>query len=314
LFCKAKWVGPERGRFDFISDEDARWIALFLETEGNICIKRAEKQNGQRTYGCQIAIANSFKPLLEELTDITKYGTILERKGKNWPVYYWQVSNKVARDLLYRIYPFLIAKYRQARIAIYQESLLYRRGGQTPERKCRTTAEGDLLEKLWIDLKSCNKYKNPDISYVPAVKYGHWDSQKYYYDAEAIKEDSKYPDDDRKSRTKEHQKYAGDGHNTVAFGSQKYEKRNKRSVWVVNTKPFKGSHFATFPEKLIEPCILAGCPKNGVVLDPFIGSGTTAIVAYKHNRKFIGIDLNDKYLKEIAIPRINDETAQLRFF
>jgi DNA modification methylase len=72
---------------------------------------------------------------------------------------------------------------------------------------------------------------------------------------------------------------------------------NKRSVWTVATVPFKGSHFATFPPKLIEPCILAGCPKDGIVLDPFMGSGTTAMVAKQNQRNYIGFELNPKYIK-----------------
>jgi len=73
--------------------------------------------------------------------------------------------------------------------------------------------------------------------------------------------------------------------------------RNKRSVWTVTTKPFKGAHFATFPPDLIEPCILAGCPKDGVVLDPFNGAGTVGVVALKHSRKYLGIELNPEYCK-----------------
>lgn len=83
------------------------------------------------------------------------------------------------------------------------------------------------------------------------------------------------------------------------------EGKNKRSVWSVNTKPFKGNHFATFPEKLIEPMISAGCPENGVVLDPFFGAGTTALVAIKQNKNYIGIELNKEYIK-IAQDRINE--------
>ncbi len=71
--------------------------------------------------------------------------------------------------------------------------------------------------------------------------------------------------------------------------------RNKRSVWAVGTNGYKGAHFATFPEKLIEPCILAGCPKEGKVIDPFSGSGTTGKVAMELGRKFTGIELNPAY-------------------
>lgn len=72
--------------------------------------------------------------------------------------------------------------------------------------------------------------------------------------------------------------------------------RNKRSVWTVNTKPYKNAHFATFPELLIEDCIKAGCPKDGLVLDPFSGAGTTALVSRKLGRNYVGIDLNEKYI------------------
>lgn len=71
--------------------------------------------------------------------------------------------------------------------------------------------------------------------------------------------------------------------------------RNKRSVWTIATKPYSGAHFATFPEDLIEPCILAGAPAGGVVLDPFMGSGTTAAVATRLGRQWIGCELNPDY-------------------
>lgn len=73
------------------------------------------------------------------------------------------------------------------------------------------------------------------------------------------------------------------------------ETRNKRSVWTVATTPYKGAHFATFPPALIEPCILAGAPSGGVVLDPFFGSGTTGFVAQNLGRQFIGCELNPAY-------------------
>lgn len=84
-----------------------------------------------------------------------------------------------------------------------------------------------------------------------------------------------------------------------------YDKRNKRDVWSVTTKAVKEAHFATFPEKLIEPCILAGCPSDGIVLDPFFGSGTTGRVATKYNRHYLGIELNPEYI-EIANKRTDN--------
>ena len=76
-----------------------------------------------------------------------------------------------------------------------------------------------------------------------------------------------------------------------------YPVRRKRDVWSVPTKSYSGAHFATYPEKLVEPCLLAGCPKDGVVLDPFNGAATTGVVALKHGRKYVGIELNPDYVE-----------------
>lgn len=85
--------------------------------------------------------------------------------------------------------------------------------------------------------------------------------------------------------------------------------RNKRDVWTVCTNSYRGVHFATFPVELIKPCILAGCPKDGIVLDPFIGSGTTAVVALMEGRNYIGIELNPEYCN-LARERVAKQTAQ----
>ncbi len=140
-------------------------------------------------------------------------------------------------------------------------------------------------------------------------------SSSYYYDSDSIKErsitnDCRHPymskgakDMDGRDNWKSGERRRGDD----------FSMRNKRSVWTVPTKPFSGAHFAVFPPALIEPCILAGSPAGGTVLDPFMGSGTTGIVALKHDRKFIGIELNPEYL-EMAKGRIEDATRQQRLF
>ena len=87
------------------------------------------------------------------------------------------------------------------------------------------------------------------------------------------------------------------------------ETRNKRSVWTVTTKPYKGAHFATFPTALIEPCILAGSRVNDIVLDPFMGSGTTAMVAKQYGRRYIGCELNEDY-RELQDKRLGVETKK----
>ena len=160
-------------------------------------------------------------------------------------------------------------------------------------------------------------------------------SQKYYFDSDAIKEPSVTNDTRRpygspganeldsrgrqgngeqrdswkgssfgKGKTAEHQLNRSQSDETRAEHNPLT--RNKRSVWTVTTKPFKGAHFATFPPDLITPCILAGCPPNGFVLDPFAGSGTTGLVAQRHGRQAMLLELNPAYVG-MAVARIKTE-------
>lgn len=134
-------------------------------------------------------------------------------------------------------------------------------------------------------------------------------SERYYFDNESIKENSKQ---DWGTRDRKNGKYhnEGTGLNAHTGLEKSYEKANKRSVWSVTTKPYSGAHFATFSEELIEPCIIAGCPKYGTVLDPFGGSGTTGQVALKHNRNSILCEINPEYVK-LMHKRINSQTLSL---
>ena len=124
-------------------------------------------------------------------------------------------------------------------------------------------------------------------------------SQKYYYDHEAIKEPLKgEPETRDKNAEGYHANYSkGDrfSKGERVFGADGMA--NKRSVWSVPVKPYTGAHFAVFPSELIEPCILAGAPVGGIVLDPFMGSGTTAQVAQDLGRKYLGCELNTEYGK-----------------
>ncbi len=118
---------------------------------------------------------------------------------------------------------------------------------------------------------------------------------KYYFDAKAIEEPAKWERWGNQTENKQSQGNAGRLGNKTLDELPIRDKKNKRSVWSVSTKPYKGAHFATFPPDLIEPCILAGCPEGGTVIDPFGGSGTVAGVAVKHNRKSIICELNNDY-------------------
>ena len=173
--------------------------------------------------------------------------------------------------------------------------------------------------------------------------------QKYYFDYEAIQEEATSYDGRKDTMMKGSKKYdaqimpnqrvqsmAKNGHERWKFKSKNcqydgqrpnsmrlnretglvdevYPVRNKRDVWTINPKPNKEAHFATYPPELVSNCIIAGCPEGGIVLDPFMGSGTTGIVANKLNRHYVGIELNPEYV-EMAERRIGLEKSQLKLF
>jgi len=138
-------------------------------------------------------------------------------------------------------------------------------------------------------------------------------SAKYYYDAEAIAEKQESTSKSFNGSKGNKSGANGDKNDSGRAGIERTGFRNKRSVWTVTTKPFSEAHFATYPEKLITPCILAGCPVGGVVLDPFFGSGTTGVVAIKNNRQWVGCELNRDYIdiaeKRIAVVQHNKELS-----
>jgi DNA modification methylase len=124
-------------------------------------------------------------------------------------------------------------------------------------------------------------------------------SDRYYFDNEAIQEPVAASTIERLNQPTLAQQAGSDrvpgktNGNMKAVGNA--ETRNRRSVWTVATRPYKGAHFATFPPALIEPCVLAGSRPDDVVLDPFMGSGTTAQVALQHGRQYLGCELNPTY-------------------
>ncbi len=137
-------------------------------------------------------------------------------------------------------------------------------------------------------------------------------NSRYYYDYESMQEpiQSRYKQSDAARSFKRHvkepprpgQTYSQHRTDRKESGERRLS-RNRRSVWTVSVRPCKEAHFAVFPEQLIEPCVLAGCPEKGIVLDPFMGSGTTACVAKRLRRNYVGMELNPKYV-EIAKKRL----------
>jgi DNA modification methylase len=156
-------------------------------------------------------------------------------------------------------------------------------------------------------------------------------SAQYFYDNDAIKEECLWKDNrtgDRLSKRiqkrhvetapKPHKNMMDDGQQPNSFHKNRanggkdvyYEMKNKRDVWTVSTSGFKGAHFATFPPKLIVPCVLAGSREGNTILDPFSGSGTTGVVALQNGRNYVGIELNPEYV-EISKRRISESLMEI---
>jgi DNA modification methylase len=144
-------------------------------------------------------------------------------------------------------------------------------------------------------------------------------SAKYWYDAEAIQEKALQPIGDITTATGK-----GSQHKQAVIGQNQSGKstlganqgkptRNRRSVWTISTRPYSGAHFAVMPADLVEPCIKAGCPEGGTVLDPFAGSGTTLAVAAEQGRSGIGCELNPEYIA-LAKKRIREARESVALF
>ena len=148
-------------------------------------------------------------------------------------------------------------------------------------------------------------------------------SPRYYYDYDSLAEPMKEVSKKRyvRGRSKEN-KYLNENsgakiqkiNEARGYGQYKGDNipqfRNKRDIWTINTTSFRGNHYAAFPPKLAEICMIAGCPKGGIILDPFIGSGTVGLIALLHNRKYIGIELNEEYVN-LTKKRIETEVKKL---
>ena len=131
-------------------------------------------------------------------------------------------------------------------------------------------------------------------------------SNRYFYDSASIEEDAKWERWGNQTENKKHSGTAGHLGGKTLDELPIRDKKNRRSVWTITTKSYRGAHFATFPEALVEPMILAGSPEDGLVLDPFTGSGTTGAVALRLGRNFVGCELNPEYVK-LAESRLRGE-------
>ncbi|MBP8289479.1 MAG: site-specific DNA-methyltransferase [Chromatiaceae bacterium] len=138
-------------------------------------------------------------------------------------------------------------------------------------------------------------------------------SARYWYDAEAVKEPASQPIGAPSAVNQHKQVALGTNFGGTLGTNCGPEIRNRRSVWSIASQPYDGAHFAVMPQKLVEPCILAGCPVGGTVLDPFNGAATVGVVALAHGRQYLGIELNPEYVR-LSVGRLTDATRQGQLF
>lgn len=138
-------------------------------------------------------------------------------------------------------------------------------------------------------------------------------SARYWYDAEAVKEPASQPIGAPSAVNQHKQVALGTNFGGTLGTNCGPDNRNRRSVWSIASQPYDGAHFAVMPKKLVEPCILAGCPVGGTVLDPFNGAATVGVVALAHGRQYLGIELNPEYVR-LSVGRLTDATRQGQLF
>ena len=286
----------------------------------------------QVTYSPGLEVANTHLGIVERCQQITGLGTITRQdKDRRLPLYRWHLRTDEARQIVREVYPYLIGKRQQARIlcgcptngeqadAAHQALILLHNGSATD---VDSKDPASMHEPGWYlrqDVIWSKPNPMPESVRDRCTKAHEYlfllsKSDRYFFDSEAMKEPASganlhdvtgrtkqrgMRDAFKRTNSKRAQAIPGQsvGTHREDRSDSKYDlyTRNRRSVWTVATRPYRGAHFATFPPALIEPCILAGSRAGDVVLDPFMGSGTTAAVALQHGRQYLGCELNPEY-------------------
>lgn len=307
---------------DVIYNEDCRSGLINLPENSIDCCVTSPPYFNLRDYGvdCQIGLEDSPEDYIENLADVfDQVRRVLKPDGTLWI----NIGDCYAGSMKGA------ANYADNAMNYKQGTNRGMLGKSVVVKKYSGYKNKDLIGIPWMlafALRSSGWYLRQDIiwakknvmpeSVTDRCTKSHeylfllTKSEKYYFDQEAIREravTSKSIVTGQRYRGKKYTENPDKFYKTKSGNAYKYrEFRNKRDVWSVSTGRFPGNHFAVFPEKLIVPCILAGCPEEGVILDPFMGAGTTALVAKKLCRKYVGFEINSEYVS-IANDRLEKE-------
>ena len=283
--------------FDTVLNGDALMTLASLPNNLVDMIVTSPPYFGQRDYGTSSQIGNEVEPklYLSRLLEVfDEAHRVLKPSGTFW----LNLGDKYLDGELCGI-PWRVALSLKDRGWILKSDVIWHKSNAMPSSvKSRPTVDHEYL-------------------------FFFSKNSTYYYDADAIREP--HITFSKKSRMKggrnhfgkingtpEKGKNSGNSNLHNARWDQAFHKlgRNKRTVWEVPLSKFRDAHFAVFPEKLIEPCILSSCPENGLVLDPFFGAGTTGVVAKKKRRHYLGIEINPDYCA-IALKRLKNIQGEL---
>ncbi len=314
--------------------EDRIWLAAMLDAEGCMFIhkRKAGQNNGhgyQRqndNYGPGVEISNTSLALVERIAALVGKGSICsqgpnENHRRKQTIYRWNLRTTESRVFVQELYPYLVAKQQQARIlcgcpssgpraeAAHSALIdLHRTGssGVDFDPPVSLFTPGWYLRSDVIWAKNNPMPESVQDRPTKAHEYVFLlaKSERYYYDADAIREPQSPATIDRfgdgQAPRRAGNKQGGSSRSIQSFYDSTPAAilpngRNRRSVWMVPTMPYAGAHFATMPEALVKPCILAGSRPGDVVFDPFIGSGTVGAVAERFGRRWVGTDLNVAY-------------------
>jgi DNA modification methylase len=277
---------------------DSLSLLLDLPSKSVDCIVTSPPYYGQRDYGVdgQLGMEKTYKEYISKLADIFEQcHRVLKDTGSLW----LNLGDKYLDGHLLGM-PWRVAIELQDRGWILRNDIIWHKPNAMPNStKNRLTTDHEYI--FFFTKKSGD----------------------YFYDQDAIREEHVTFSENSKMKggknhfgknggTPENGKNKGNSNLHNGRWDQAFHPngRNKRTVWNVPLSKFRGAHFAVFPEKLIEPCILAGSPVNGVVLDPFFGAGTTGVVANRLGRNYLGLELNPEFI-EIAKSRLNGAQTDL---
>jgi DNA modification methylase len=321
------------------SERDRIWLACAIEAEGCIFIhkRKAGQSNGQGyerqndSYGSGLEVANTSEAFVRRCLEIVGAGSVCHQDGfgRKQRLFRWNMRSNECRDVLREVYPYLVTKQQQVRLAIGCPSSGHRaeeahaaliglhRGSPTnidfsPPETLYEPGWYLRSDVIWSKLNPMPESVTDRPTKAHEYVFLLAKSERYHYDAKAIKERG------TGGRAGNVKPIKGAGVGDPFFRTREglhkvagkpWHDRNARSVWTITTHPFPDAHFAVMPEALAERCIMAGCPEGGVVLDPFTGAGTTAVVALRNRRRFVGAELNAGYV-EMASRRIAKATRQ----